>query len=117
MRLSGAPVAYGLWIFLLSGLALVAWALAQLQRRGALVRYLGGNWHYGLIGGFGTIASYSLALWAMTLAPVAVIAALRETSILFATAISGLILKERLSTVRIAAACVIALGAVTLRLP
>lgn len=117
VRLSGAPVAYGLWIFLLSGLALVAWALAQLQRRGALVRYLGGNWHYGLIGGFGTIASYSLALWAMTLAPVAVIAALRETSILFATAISGLILKERLSAVRIAAACVIALGAVTLRLP
>lgn len=117
VRLSGAPVAYGLWIFLLSGLALAAWALAQSPRRATLVRYLGGNWHYGLIGGFGSIASYSLALWAMTLAPVAVIAALRETSILFGMAISAVILKERLTALRIAAACVIALGAVTLRLP
>lgn len=52
----------------------------------------------------------------MTLAPVAVVAALRETSIVFGTIISGLLLKEPIGLVRFAAACMIALGAVVLRL-
>lgn len=114
-RLSGAPAAYTLWIFLLAGVVLAAWAVAQ--KRDRLIRYARSNWHLGLIGGCGTVVSYGLALWAMTLAPVAVIAALRETSILFATAISALILKEKLTTARIVAAAVMALGAATLRIP
>jgi uncharacterized membrane protein len=52
----------------------------------------------------------------MTLAPIAVVAALRETSILFGTVISGLVLKERISVGRFVAACTIALGAAVLRL-
>ncbi len=52
----------------------------------------------------------------MTHAPVAVIAALRETSILFATVIAVVVLKERLSPARIAAAGLIAVGAIVLRL-
>lgn len=116
-RLSGAPAAYTLWIFLLAGLALAVWALARAPKRELLIRYTCRNWHLGLIGGCGTVVSYGLALWAMTLAPVAVIAALRETSILFATAISALILKEKLTTARIVAASVMALGAATLRIP
>ena len=59
--------------------------------------------------------AYSLVLWAMTKAPVAVVAALRETSILFGTVISVVVLKERLGR-RLAAACIIALGAIVLRL-
>jgi drug/metabolite transporter (DMT)-like permease len=52
----------------------------------------------------------------MTHAPVAVIAALRETSILFATVIAVVVLKEKLGPARIAAVCLIAAGAVVLRL-
>ncbi len=70
----------------------------------------------GLVGGAGSVASYGLALWAMTRAPMAVVAALRETSILFGIAISGLWLKERPGPVRLAAAGIIALGAAVLRL-
>jgi drug/metabolite transporter (DMT)-like permease len=73
------------------------------------------NWHFGLIGGVGTLASYGLALWAMTIAPIAVVAALRETSILFGTIIAGLLLKERIGFARAAAAGIIALGAALLR--
>ena len=47
------------------------------------------------------VTSYGLALWAMTLAPVALVAALRETSILFATVISALMLKERITPQRL----------------
>jgi uncharacterized membrane protein len=52
----------------------------------------------------------------MTKAPVATVAALRETSILFAIVISIVFLKERVSIFRIAAACLIALGALMLKL-
>jgi drug/metabolite transporter (DMT)-like permease len=84
--------------------------------RAALSEYARRNWHFGLIGGVGTVASYGLALWAMTIAPIAVVAALRETSILFGVIISGLLLKEHVGPARFAAACTIALGAAVLRL-
>ena len=114
VRRAGTPETYTLWIFLLTGAPLALWAL--LQRRAAFTAYVGRHWHLGLVGGIGTTASYSLALWAMTLAPVAVVAALRETSILFGTAIAALVLHEPVGPRRIVSACVIAGGAVALRL-
>ncbi len=113
-RLSGTPAAYTLWLSLLTGAALVAWAITS--RGGALISYARRNWLIGLIGGLGTIVSYTIALWAMTMAPIALVAALRETSILFATAIAALVLREPVSRVRVAAACIIAAGAMLLRL-
>jgi drug/metabolite transporter (DMT)-like permease len=114
VRLSGSPVAYTLWVFMLTGIPLAGWAIAAHGKK-AFVR-AGLDWRLGLVGGLGTLAAYSLVLWAMTAAPVAVVAALRETSILFGTVISGVVLKERIGAARLAAACVIALGAVALRL-
>jgi drug/metabolite transporter (DMT)-like permease len=114
VRLSGSPVAYTLWVFLLTGVPLGSWALST--HSGAVFHRAGLDWRLGLLGGLGTLAAYSLVLWAMTAAPVAIVAALRETSILFGIVISGLVLKERLSALRLAAACIIALGTVALRL-
>lgn len=65
---------------------------------------------------FEDAAGFGELLWAMTLVPVAVVAALRETSILFAIAISGMVLKERISPALLAAAAIIAAGAAVLRL-
>ncbi len=113
-RLSGNPLSYTLWLFLLSGLPLPLWAL--FARRQQLRHYLHDNWQRGLVGGVGTTASYAIALWAMTLAPVAVIAALRETSILFALLISALLLKEQVSRRRLLAAGLIVAGVMLLRL-
>lgn len=114
VRRSGAPAAYALWIFLLTGLAMLGWALCR--RRGACVAYLRRHWRRGLAGGLATSASYGLALWAMTGAPVAVVAALRETSILFGTLIAGVILHEKVSRARLTGACLIVIGAAALRL-
>ncbi|CAK7066687.1 DMT family transporter [Kerstersia gyiorum] len=114
VRLSGAPAAYTLWIFLLTGVPLLVWALATRHR--AFIRYLRGNWPMGMVGGAGTLVSYGVALWAMTQAPVAMVSALRETSILFGVLISGLILKEHIGRQRLIAVAVIALGAGVLRL-
>jgi drug/metabolite transporter (DMT)-like permease len=114
VRRSGAPAAYTMWIFLLTGVAVLAWtargrvrALAALARARPLLLP---------VGGVSTLGSYGIALWAMTLAPVAAIAALRETSILFATAIAALFLRERVGRGRLLAAGLIACGAVAMRL-
>ena len=114
VRLSGAPVAYAMWLFLLNAIPLVAWAL--LTRRRALFAAVRRDWRLGLVGGVGNLGSYGLALWAMTQAPVAMVAALRETSILFGMAIAGLVLHERISPVRLACAALIVAGAASLRL-
>ena len=115
VRRSEAPVAYVTWLFLLNALPLVGWAL--LARRRAFLAYVARNWRLGLVGGIGNLGSYGVALWAMTQAPVAVVAALRETSILFGMAIAGA--RSRRTPrpqARIAAAGLIVAGAASLRL-
>jgi drug/metabolite transporter (DMT)-like permease len=114
VRRSGAPAAYTMWIFLLSGAAVTAWSA-----RGRVRALLGAARARPLllpVGGVATLGSYGIALWAMTLAPVAAIAALRETSILFATAIAALVLRERVGRGRLLAVGLIACGAVAMRL-
>ena len=114
VRRSAAPAAYTLWVFLLTGLPFTFWAMTT--RRSAFLPYLHRHWRVGIAGGIGTTASYGLALWAMTRAPVAVVAALRETSILFGIVIAALILKEPIGPRRVISACIIAGGAAILRL-
>lgn len=114
IRLSGSPISYILWSFVLSGLIFFIFALKMQYRQ--MGDYLSSNWHLGLIGGIGSFFSYGLALWAMTLAPVAIVAALRETSILFATLITIFILKERATVTRILSSCIILIGALLLRI-
>jgi drug/metabolite transporter (DMT)-like permease len=107
-------MAYTIWIFMLSGAGILAWALAARGRD--LLAFARTNPHLVPLGGVSTLGSYAIALWAMTLAPVAAIAALRETSILFATAIAGFVLRERVSPARMAAVALVACGAVAMRL-
>jgi drug/metabolite transporter (DMT)-like permease len=114
VRRSGSPAAYTLWVFVLTGVPLTLGALVL--RRSQFVSYFGRHWQLGITGGVATTASYGLALWAMTVAPIAVVAALRETSILFGTAIAGLVLRERIAPRWVIAACMIAGGAAILRL-
>jgi drug/metabolite transporter (DMT)-like permease len=66
--------------------------------------------------GVGAVTAYGLSLWAMTVAPVALVAALRETSIVFGMGIAAVVLKERVGLSRLAAAALIAAGAAALRL-
>jgi drug/metabolite transporter (DMT)-like permease len=114
VRRSGAPAAYTMWIFLLTGLALTLWSARG--RAGELAQAARARPLLLPVGGVSTVASYGIALWAMTLAPVAAISALRETSILFATAIAALFLRERVGRGRLLAVFLIACGAVAMRL-
>ncbi|ARQ00886.1 EamA family transporter [Pseudorhodoplanes sinuspersici] len=73
------------------------------------------NWPVGLFGGSLQLLSYGIAIWAMTLAPIALVAALRETSVLFGAAIAIVFLKEPLRPARILAAFMIVCGLVLIR--
>lgn len=113
-RRSGAPEAYACWVFMLNGVPLVAWVL--MRNRAAFAKLVRAQWRMGLIGGSATAISYAIVLGAMTKAPVAMVAALRETSILFGTVIAGLVLRERIGPARMIGAGLIGLGVVALRL-
>jgi len=112
-RLSGNAFSYVGWMLTLDGAMLATFVFA---RRGeAMMRQLKARWHYSIVGGLCTWASYAIALWAMTRAPVALVAALRETSVIFGTVLAAVVLKETFSNVRYAAAFLVCAGAVALK--
>ena len=69
-----------------------------------------------MLGGIASLGSYGIALWAMTRAPVATVAALRETSVLFAALLGTWFLKESFTLRRAAGTAFIVAGVMALRM-
>ena len=113
-RASAAPVSYVLWFFVLN--AIVIGAMGLMQRGRAVPAYLRRHWLRALLGGACSVGSYGIALWAMTRAPVALVAVLRETSVIFAAVLAALVLKEKLTRRRLAATGAVLAGLIALRL-
>lgn len=113
-RLSGAPVSYTLWFFAANGLVVLVYGLA---RRGREVpAYWRRHWPRALIGGSCALAAYGIALWAMTRAPVALVAVLRETAVVFAAVIAAAVLKEKFTRRRLIGTGAVLAGLAALRL-
>jgi drug/metabolite transporter (DMT)-like permease len=113
-RASGNAASYVSWLIFLEALPFLVWVVS---RRGhAAVRYLRSSATRGLIGGACSLAAYGIVLWAMTRAPVAAVAALRETSVLFAALMGSLWLKESFGLPRLAGAVSVVLGIAMLKL-
>ncbi|WP_435969643.1 EamA family transporter [Streptomyces sp. Qhu_M48] len=108
VRASGTALGYVAWLMVLEGLAIPAYALWT--RRAALLPQLRPYAARGLLGAALSVSAYALVLWAQTKAPLAPIAALRESSIIVGAAIGALFFKERFGTPRIAAAGLMAAG-------
>jgi multidrug transporter EmrE-like cation transporter len=113
-RASGAPVSYTLWFFVANGIVITAVGLAQRGRE--VPAYLRRHWRRAALGGACSLAAYAIALWAMTRAPIALVAVLRETSVIFAAAIGALLLKEKFTRRRLFATGAVVLGLAALRL-
>jgi drug/metabolite transporter (DMT)-like permease len=113
-RLAGSANAYSVALFIGIGPVMVIYALA---RRGSeIVPAMARHWGLGLAGGALQLGSYGIAIWAMTVAPIAIVAALRETSVLFGSAIAVVFLKEPLRASRVVAALMIVAGLTSIRL-
>jgi drug/metabolite transporter (DMT)-like permease len=113
-RMAQTASSYAAWLFICDG----AWSLAlALYLRGrSILPVLATEWKTGAITGFLSAAAYWIAMWAMTKAPIASVAALRETSILFAMLIAVFALREAMTVWRIAAGLFIVAGVIALRL-
>ena len=108
VRASGNALAYVQWMFFLNAFPLVTYTL--IARRQALFAVARTRWQKASVGGLCAIGSYGVALWAMAHAPIALVAALRETSVLFGTVFAALWLKERFGPARYVAAVLVTWG-------
>jgi drug/metabolite transporter (DMT)-like permease len=112
-RASGNAVSYTLWLFFLNAWLVLGVAIWR-RGRAALI-HLRRRWLFSLLGSVLTMGSYGIVLWAMTVAPIPAVAALRETSVIFAAVLGALLLNERMGRWRIAGALLVALGAASIR--
>lgn len=114
-RASGNAMQYVATLFLLDGWP---FALLVLYRRGLATSlpYAKKRWPVALVAATASLSSYGIALWAMTKAPVATVAALRETSVLFAALLGSWFLKEAFTPRRVAGTLAIVAGVMALRL-
>jgi drug/metabolite transporter (DMT)-like permease len=112
-QISGTASGFTLWMFVGDGILMTIYALT-LRGRG-LFAAARGNLAGGLAAGALSLASYWIAIWAFTLAPIAMVAALRETSVLFAMLIAVFWLGEKAGPQRWFAAGLIGLGILLMR--
>ena len=113
-RTAGNAHGYALWLFVIDGAFITGIAVAW--RGTESIPQMARFWKSGLIGGVLSLVAYWIVIWAMTVAPIALVAALRETSVLFGAAIAVVFLKEPLRLLRIAAAVLIVIGITLIRL-
>ena len=113
-RISGDAVAYVAWLFVMDALFFTPICVAL---RGRTVIYASPRvWAVGAVAAMASYGAYAIAVWAMTLAPIALVAALRETSILFAVVIGWIVFGERMDRQKILAAGLIVAGVALTRL-
>ncbi len=113
-RVSGQVSGYTGLVFVLDALFL---SIAAFVMRGpGIVRAVAPYWKTGIVGACLSVGAYWIAIWAMTQAPIASVAALREISILIVMLLSMRVLKETVSLSRLVGAGLIVAGAMMIRL-
>lgn len=112
-RIGESPLPYIVWINLLESLGYLIFALAW--RRRATFRLQRQSWQYGLVSGVLGLLAYALVIYALTLAQVGAVSALREISVIFGTLLGVYWLKEKQHAPRrIISAVAVALGVIFL---
>ena len=113
-RVSGSVSGYIGWLFFLDAFLFTVGGVA-IKGHAVLPKSVK-IWMLGLIAGVCSVAAYWIAVWAMTLAPIALVTALREVSVLFAVLIGVLLFKDKAMVGKIFAGLVIVAGVIAIRL-
>ena len=113
-RVSGSVSGYIGWLFFLDAFLFTVGGVA-IKGHAVLPKSVK-IWMLGLIAGVCSVAAYWIAVWAMTLAPIALVTALREVSVLFAILIGVLFFKDKAMVGKIFAGLVIVAGVIAIRL-
>lgn len=112
-RLSGSSLGFYCWMTL-GNVGLFAGFIA-ITRPGLLLAVPRCAKRVAVVGGGATFTAYALVMWAFTQAPIALVTALRETSIVIALLIGVFFLKEKLDLRKVLSTLFTVLGAVILR--
>lgn len=112
-RLSANAHSYILWLNVINGIPIIL--IAVLFRRGQLRAQVGKVWKAGVLSGVVSLLAYWIVLWAATQAPLAMVAAVREASMVFAVLFGVLFLKEQLDVRRLISIFVTMSGTVLLK--
>lgn len=113
-RTSGDVISYICWLFFFNAFPMT---LIVNARYGKKFRdYARQRWQYGLFGGLCSLGAYGITIWAMSVAPIALVAALRETSVIFGLLLSVFFLKEKVSALRVVAVCLVMAGMVCMKM-
>jgi drug/metabolite transporter (DMT)-like permease len=113
-RVAGSAHSYMIWLSLVTSIIIVA--CAHWLQRGQQVPIGRRTRNAGIAAGVMSYGSSWVVIWALTLAPITLVSALRETGVVFAVVIGVVILKERLSLSRLASIAATLIGTTVLRL-
>ena len=111
-RASLNPVSYACWLFFINAFPMSL--LVYWRCRGEFTAYVRQRWRFGLLGGVCSLGSYGIAIWAMTKAPIAMVAALRESAVIFGMLLAVFFLGERVTFFRALAVVLVAAGVMSL---
>lgn len=113
VRQSDHPLSYAMWLSFLQGGPVLA--VGRLRYGRGFGSAMAGSARLGLAGGVLALMAYTVVLWAQSQAPLALVSALRETSLLFAGAIGALVFRERFTLTRLAATAAAVAGIILLQ--
>ncbi|PPL19413.1 DMT family transporter [Microterricola pindariensis] len=116
VRIAGDPLGYAAWLFLLQGVTLPLVCFLLARDRSEMLRGMRRHAPMGAVGGVLSLVAYTIVVWAQSMAPLAVVSALRETGVLAAGVIGYVVFRERFSTWRLAATVIAVTGIVAIRL-
>lgn len=112
VRKSQSVLSYIAWLEIATGIGMVS--VAYVRRKAVLVDFVRTQWRAGLVAGLLSVTGYAIALWAMSVLPMAPVVALRETSVVFAAVIGSIVLCEGFAVRRIAAVIAVLVGIILL---
>ncbi len=114
VRAAGNPFSYIVWLFLLEPVPIGIWLL--LQKRQGWFDYLRAKPGKICAGAMAAATAYAMVIYAMGIAPMAMVSSLRETSVIFAALIGTLMFREPFGRQRIVAAILVCLGVVLIKM-
>ena len=113
-RLADSAHSYTFWVHLLNGIPITL--LALYLRRGQVFVSARKSWKPGVLAGVISLLAYWIVIWAMTQAPMALVSAVRETSMVFAVLFGVFFLRERLNLARLASTGMTLIGTVMIKM-
>ena len=113
-RAAGTALGYYGWLSTVN--AIIFAALMRFVQPGVVKRLVFRDWRLALGAGGASFSAYAMVTWAFTVAPIPLVTALRETSIIFALLLGVFVLKERLDLMKVVAVACTIVGVGLLRI-